>query len=94
MTRSSAKESILPKLLGSALSAKEIVAQDGLAQVSDSAAIQVLVQEVLSSSPQQLAQYRAGKLSLKGYFVGQVMKKGKGQLNAAVVNNLLDEMLK
>ena len=94
VTRSSAKESILPKLLGSALSPKEIVAQDGLAQVSDSAAIQGLVQEVLSSSPQQLAQYRAGKLSLKGYFVGQVMKKGKGQLNAAVVNNLLDEMLK
>ena len=65
-----------------------------MVQVSDVTTIRALVEEVLSSSPQQLAQYRAGKLSLKGYFVGQVMKEGKGQLNAAAVNNLLDEILK
>jgi len=94
VTRSSAKENVLPKLLGSDLSSKDIVAREGLVQVSDVTTIRALVEEVLSSSPQQLAQYRAGKLSLKGYFVGQVMKKGKGQLNAAAVNNLLDEILK
>ena len=94
VTRSSAKENVLPKLLGSDLSPKDIVAREDLVQVSDDTTIRALVEEVLSSSPQQLAQYRAGKLSLKGYFVGQVMKKGKGQLNAAAVNNLLDEILK
>ena len=94
VTRSSAKETVLPQLLGSSQSAKDIVEREGLAQVSDTSTIQALLQEVLDSSPQQLAQYRAGKTNLKGYFVGQVMKKGKGQLNAGVVNQLLDEMLK
>lgn len=51
VTRSSAKENILPKLLGSDLSPKDIVAREGLVQVSDVTTIRALVEEVLSSSP-------------------------------------------
>jgi len=62
-------------------------------QISDTGAIEKLIDEVIAASPKQLEQYRAGKTTMKGYFVGQVMKASKGQANPAVVNDLLDRKL-
>jgi aspartyl-tRNA(Asn)/glutamyl-tRNA(Gln) amidotransferase subunit B len=62
-------------------------------QISDSAAIEKIIDEVIAVSPKQLEQYRAGKVTMKGFFVGQVMKATKGQANPAVVNELLDKKL-
>jgi aspartyl-tRNA(Asn)/glutamyl-tRNA(Gln) amidotransferase subunit B len=62
-------------------------------QISDSAAIEKIIDEVIAASPKQLEQYRAGKVTMKGFFVGQVMKATKGQANPAVVNELLDKKL-
>jgi aspartyl-tRNA(Asn)/glutamyl-tRNA(Gln) amidotransferase subunit B len=62
-------------------------------QISDSAAIEKIIDEVIAASPKQLEQYRAGKITMKGFFVGQVMKASKGQANPAVVNELLDKKL-
>jgi aspartyl-tRNA(Asn)/glutamyl-tRNA(Gln) amidotransferase subunit B len=53
-----------------------------------------MVTDVLASNPNQLAQYRAGKETLFGFFVGQVMKASKGKANPKVVNELLKEKLK
>jgi aspartyl-tRNA(Asn)/glutamyl-tRNA(Gln) amidotransferase subunit B len=62
-------------------------------QISDTAAIEKIIDEVIAASPKQLEQYRAGKTTMKGFFVGQVMKATKGQANPAVVNDLLDKQL-
>ena len=63
-----------------------IVEERGLKQTSDTGAIDAAVAEVIAASPSQLAQYRAGKEALFGYFVGQTMKRMAGKANPAVVN--------
>ncbi len=62
-------------------------------QQTDAGAIEKAVDEALAENPKQVEQYRAGKTTLKGFFVGQVMKKTKGQANPALVNELLDKKL-
>jgi aspartyl-tRNA(Asn)/glutamyl-tRNA(Gln) amidotransferase subunit B len=88
-----AKETVFPALLTGEGRAGEIVSKRGLAQVSDLASIQKLIDEVLAAHPEQVAQFRSGKDSLKGFFVGQVMKAGKGRLNAQVINEVLAQAL-
>lgn len=73
---------------------EEIVAAQGLVQVSDSGAIEKWVAEVMEKNPQQLADYRGGKEKLYGYFVGQVMKLAKGQANPEMLNEVLKRKLK
>jgi len=62
-------------------------------QITDAGAIEKAIDEALAENPKQVEQYRAGKTTLKGFFVGQVMKKTKGQANPALVNELLDKKL-
>ena len=67
----------------------EIVEREGLAQVSDSSAIEVVVQGILDANPGQLAAYRGGKTKLLGFFVGQCMSQTKGKANPQMVNEVL-----
>lgn len=76
-----------------ALPADEIIEQKGLKQLTDFGAIEKIVDDVIANSPQQLAQYRAGKDKLFGYFVGQVMKQSQGKANPKIVNELLMKKL-
>jgi aspartyl-tRNA(Asn)/glutamyl-tRNA(Gln) amidotransferase subunit B len=62
-------------------------------QITDSAAIETIVEQVIASNPKQLEQYRSGKTTLIGFFVGQVMKATKGQANPQLVNDLLGKKL-
>jgi aspartyl-tRNA(Asn)/glutamyl-tRNA(Gln) amidotransferase subunit B len=62
-------------------------------QSSDTSALEKIIDEVLSVNPKQLEQYRAGKTTMIGFFVGQVMKASKGQANPQVVNELLAKKL-
>jgi aspartyl-tRNA(Asn)/glutamyl-tRNA(Gln) amidotransferase subunit B len=73
---------------------REIVAREGLTQVSDTQVIEAAIAEVFAANPGQLAQLRAGKDSLRAFFVGQVMKKTRGQANPRVVGELLDAALR
>jgi aspartyl-tRNA(Asn)/glutamyl-tRNA(Gln) amidotransferase subunit B len=73
--------------------AEAIVEREGLAQVSDTGAIEQAIQEVLDANPKQLEQYRSGKVQLFGFFVGQCMQKTKGKANPKVVNEILKGML-
>jgi aspartyl-tRNA(Asn)/glutamyl-tRNA(Gln) amidotransferase subunit B len=66
-----------------------IVAEKGLVQVSDTGAIEAIIDEVLAKEAGQLAEYRSGKDKLFGFFVGQVMRASKGKANPALVNELL-----
>jgi aspartyl-tRNA(Asn)/glutamyl-tRNA(Gln) amidotransferase subunit B len=74
-------------------SAEAIVSREGLAQVSDTGAIEQAIQELLDANPKQLEQYRSGKTQLFGFFVGQCMQKMKGKANPQVVNELLKNLL-
>lgn len=73
--------------------ADQIIEKKGLKQITDTSAIDAMIDEVIANSPQQLAQYRAGKDKLFGYFVGQVMKATKGKANPQQVNDLLKAKL-
>jgi len=67
----------------------EIVAEKGLTQVSDTGAIEAIIDDVLSKEAGQLAEYRSGKDKLFGFFVGQVMRASKGKANPTLVNEIL-----
>lgn len=72
----------------------KIVREKGLVQVSDPSAIENAVRKVMQSSPKQLADFRAGKDKLFGYFVGQVMKETQGKANPGLVNEIVTAFLK
>lgn len=73
--------------------ADTIIEAKGLKQVTDTGAIEAIVDEVIANNPNQLEQYRSGKDKLFGFFVGQVMKESKGKANPAQVNELLKKKL-
>jgi aspartyl-tRNA(Asn)/glutamyl-tRNA(Gln) amidotransferase subunit B len=62
-------------------------------QSSDTSALDKIIDEILAANPKQLEQYRAGKKTMLGFFVGQVMKASKGQANPQLVNELLTKKL-
>ena len=74
--------------------ADAIIDRRGLRQITDSAAIASIIDQVIQANPGQLTQYRAGKDKLLGFFVGQVMKASKGKANPQQVNALLMNKLK
>ncbi|MBS0364976.1 MAG: Asp-tRNA(Asn)/Glu-tRNA(Gln) amidotransferase subunit GatB [Proteobacteria bacterium] len=74
-------------------SADEIISARGLKQITDTSAIERVIDEVMAKSPAQLADYRAGKDKLFGFFVGQVMKATGGKANPAQLNELLRRKL-
>ena len=84
---------ILPKLLKDGGSPKEIVEKEGLSQISDPAKIESMIDEVLEAHPDELAKFRAGKTKLKGFFVGQVMKRTGGRADPKLTNQLLGKKL-
>jgi aspartyl-tRNA(Asn)/glutamyl-tRNA(Gln) amidotransferase subunit B len=74
--------------------ADAIIEKKGLKQITDSGAIETVIDEVMAANPGQLADYRSGKDKLFAFFVGQVMKATKGKGNPAQVNELLLKKLK
>lgn len=71
----------------------QIIEARGLKQVTDTGAIEKLVDDVLAGNPDQVAQFRSGKEAVFGYFVGQAMKLSKGKANPAQLNELLRKKL-
>jgi len=69
--------------------ALQIVEREGLAQVSDTGAIESVVDDILEANPGQLAAYRGGKTQLLGFFVGQCMSRMKGKANPKMVNEVI-----
>ena len=62
-------------------------------QITDTAALEKIIDEIISANPKQVEQYRAGKTTIIGFFVGQVMKASKGQAKPELVNELLKKHL-
>ena len=72
----------------------DIIEARGLRQITDSGAIETLIDEVIAANPEQVEQFRAGKEKVMGFFVGQVMKQSRGKANPGQVNALLRDKLK
>ena len=84
---------VFQEMLASGKSAAVIVEEKGLRQVTDMGAIEAAVDAILAKEPDKVAEYRAGKDKLLGYFVGQVMKATGGKANPGLVNALLKKKL-
>jgi aspartyl-tRNA(Asn)/glutamyl-tRNA(Gln) amidotransferase subunit B len=74
-------------------SANEVIDTRGLKQITDSSAIEAIVDKIIEANPGQAAEYRAGKEKLLGFFVGQVMKETGGKANPGQVNAILKSKL-
>jgi aspartyl-tRNA(Asn)/glutamyl-tRNA(Gln) amidotransferase subunit B len=85
---------VLVEMFKTGKRASVIVEEQGLAQVSDAGEIERVVDEVIAANPKQLEQFRGGKESLLGFFVGQVMKASQGKANPKLVNETLQRKLK
>ena len=75
-------------------SADEIIDARGLKQITDSSAIETLIDEVIAANPEQVEQFRAGKAKVLGFFVGRIMQQSQGKANPGQVNAMLREKLK
>jgi aspartyl-tRNA(Asn)/glutamyl-tRNA(Gln) amidotransferase subunit B len=62
-------------------------------QISDTGAIEAMIDEVIAANPKQVEQYRGGKKTVSAFFVGQVMRLSKGQANPALLNELVVKKL-
>lgn len=87
-----AKE-VLAEMFASGRPPGEVISERGFEQVSDSSAIEALVDAAIANNPAQVEAYRGGKEALFGFFVGQVMKASGGKANPGVVNQILKEKL-
>ncbi len=86
-------KALLAKVQESGRAPGEIVQAEGLAQVSDDAAIRAAVQAILEASPKEVQAYRGGKVTLMGWFVGQVMRQMRGKADPGLTRKVLEEML-
>jgi aspartyl-tRNA(Asn)/glutamyl-tRNA(Gln) amidotransferase subunit B len=80
---------VLVEMFNTGKGALAIIQDQGLVQVSDTAEIDALVDQVMAANPDQVANYRAGKEALIGFFVGQVIKASHGKANPKIVNERL-----
>jgi len=84
---------VLEEMFASGRSARQIVEERGLAQISDAAALEQIVAQVLADNPTQVSQYLEGKGQLLGWLMGQVMKATRGKANPQAVQALLQAQL-
>ena len=73
--------------------AAEIIATEGLAQISDAGAIEKIAREIVAKSPDNVAKYRSGNEGVFKFFVGQVMRETRGQANPQLVNEIVKRVL-
>src|SRR5262245_35207394 len=87
-----AKE-VFPKMFTSGESPAAIVAREGLKQISDTGALEKMIDEVIAANPKQVEQYKGGKTTVINFLVGQAMKASRGQANVSLVTDLFKQKL-
>lgn len=85
-------KTVFAEMFASGKDPEQIVKEKGLVQITDAGAIEALVREVVQANPSQFEEFKGGKAAIKGFFVGQVMKKSGGKANPGLVNQILDQM--
>lgn len=84
---------VFAEMYSSGKDAAVIVEEKGLKQVTDTGAIEAVIDTVIANNPDNVAAYKGGKDKLFGFFVGQVMKETQGKANPAMVNEILRKKL-
>jgi aspartyl-tRNA(Asn)/glutamyl-tRNA(Gln) amidotransferase subunit B len=84
---------VLPKMFESGEAPAVIVEREGLKTISDSGALEKIIDDVIAANPKQVEQYKSGKTTVIGFLVGAVMKASRGQANPGAVNELLKSKL-
>jgi aspartyl-tRNA(Asn)/glutamyl-tRNA(Gln) amidotransferase subunit B len=92
ITAASGKK-VFEKMFETGKSAEEIIASEGLAQISDAGSIEMVARQVVTKSPENVAKYKSGNEGVFKFFVGQVMKETRGQANPQIVNEILKRVL-
>ncbi|GHV14824.1 aspartyl/glutamyl-tRNA(Asn/Gln) amidotransferase subunit B [Fibrobacterales bacterium] len=85
-------KTVFAEMLETGKSPEIIVKEKGLVQITDTGEIEKIVREIISANSAQWAEFKSGKQALRGFFVGQIMKKSAGKANPPLVNKLLDEI--
>ena len=88
-----AKDIFIKMLDGESGTPHDIANKFGMKQMTDTGAIEKIIDEVIAANPAQVEQYKSGKVGLLGFFVGNVMRASKGQANPATVNEILQQKL-
>ena len=89
-----AGKEVFGQMFASGAEPKDVIASRGLAQVSDTGALEKVIDEIIAANQKNVEGYRAGNTKLLGFFVGAVMKAMKGKGNPKVINELLEKKLK
>jgi aspartyl-tRNA(Asn)/glutamyl-tRNA(Gln) amidotransferase subunit B len=84
---------VFKEMFETGTSPDEIIKSKGMTQLSDTSAIEGIIDEIINSHPDEVSKYRGGKAGLFGFFVGQAMARTKGQANPKIVNELLKKKL-
>jgi aspartyl-tRNA(Asn)/glutamyl-tRNA(Gln) amidotransferase subunit B len=92
LTGKLAKE-VFPKMFATGDTPRDIMEREGLKAMSDSGAVEKIVDEIIANNPKQVEQYRSGKTTVLAFFVGQVMKATRGQANPQAVGEILKNRL-
>ncbi len=86
-------KTVFEEMCRTAENPEAVIKRLGLAQVSDEASLNVLIDKIIAANPKQAAEYRSGKTKVFGFFVGQAMKETKGQANPKMINDILQTKL-
>lgn len=86
-------KTVFEEMVATGQDPEAIVKEKGLTQISDTGALESLAQEIIAAHPQEVANYRAGKTKVMGFFVGQLMKKTRGQANPQLANEIFQRLL-
>ncbi len=86
-------KTVLEQTLETGVDPLEMIARDGLKQVSDSGALEVIVDAIMTANPDKVAAYKSGRIGLLGFFVGQVMAQTKGAGNPQMVQEIVKQKL-
>ena len=84
---------VFAEMFDSGKDAAAIVEEKGLKQITDSGAIESLIDQLIADNPEQAEQYRQGNTKVAGWFTGQAMKATQGQANPQMVNQILQDKL-
>lgn len=86
-------KTVFEEMFASSKDPESIIKEKGLVQISDPAALETTIRAIIAANPSQVADYKAGKVKLLSFFVGQAMKETKGQANPALLNDLVKKIL-
>jgi Asp-tRNA(Asn)/Glu-tRNA(Gln) amidotransferase B subunit len=88
-----AGQTVLEEMIATGRDVETIIDDEGLRQMTDTGAIESLVDDVLEDNPEQVAEYRDGNNNVLGWFIGQVMQASQGSANPKIVRSLLQDKL-